>query len=172
LDLSGPHIGAHIRWGDKKSEALPVSARVYAHLLKEKADQLNTRTIFLMSDSSDAVHEIVDLLPDYHIKTTTPTYWKGNEMDSFFELPREERENQARLLILEMTIMSQSSHVVCTMSSNVCRLIQVIREQPPETMTGIDMLAPSWACSLARWLPFVQLEIEYCVDAHREWFPF
>lgn len=80
LDISEPFVGAHIRWGDKKTEATPVSSRVYASLLRDMAQKADTKSIFVMSDSREAVREIIDLLPEYNIKTTTPTTWHGNEM--------------------------------------------------------------------------------------------
>lgn len=177
LGVSSPFVGAHIRWGDKKTEALPVSGRVYAHLLREMADRANTRTIFVMSDSRDAVREMMDLLPEYDIKTTTPTSWHGNEMNSFFEMPLEDREDQVRLLILELSMMSQAESVVCTMSSNVCRLLQVLRLQPKDTLIGIDAKNPEttseaiW-CNFARLFLPVDSEIEYCMKINEEWFPF
>lgn len=101
-----------------------------------------------------------------------------SDRESFFELPLEQREDQTRLLILELSIMSEADYVICTMSSNVCRLLQSLRSaRDPNSLIGIDArdgktgLENFW-CFVARFFLSTEKEIEYCMDIDREWFPF
>ena len=43
-----------------------------------------------------------------------------------------------RKLIISITLMALSDYTVCTYSSNMCRLVQVIRTQPYSTVYGVD----------------------------------
>eukprot|EP01127_Copromyxa_protea_P009397 TRINITY_DN2216_c0_g1_i2.p1 TRINITY_DN2216_c0_g1~~TRINITY_DN2216_c0_g1_i2.p1 ORF type:complete len:359 (-),score=33.65 TRINITY_DN2216_c0_g1_i2:79-1155(-) len=150
LKLDGPFVGAHVRWGDKKSESNLISADAYALYLRKIAEKAQTKTIFVMSDSAAAITELQVLLPGFLIRTTTPPSWIGNDLKGWKDMSLEEREAQLVLLVLELTIMSQAEHVVCMMSSNVCRLLQLIRIQPEDTLLGIEITGTDkFAC---KWL--------------------
>jgi hypothetical protein len=167
----GPFVGGHVRWGDKKSESRLLSASVYAHYLKQSADRIPTKKIFVMSDSSRAISELTRLLPGYEIKSTTPPTWAGNNLASYKNLTLQDRESNNALLLLELTIMGQAEEVVCMMSSNVCRLLQILRVQDFDTLVGIEWTGASWGCTIfGRWSEF--LEAYFCVEPVGMWGPF
>lgn len=171
LRLEGPFVGAHVRWGDKKSESKLIPAAIYAYHLRKVANKIRTKDIYIMSDSSKAIEELQILLPEFNIRTTTPPSWLGNDLDSFKDKPVHEREGSLALLILELTIMSQADSVVCMMSSNVCRLLQTLRIQPAETLIGIEFRREdAWTCRHLSWNSF--LENYFCVDSQAGWGPF
>ena len=41
-------------------------------------------------------------------------------------------------LIVSLTVMSKADHVICTHSSNLCRLVQVLRTQPARSLVSLD----------------------------------
>lgn len=169
LNLNEPFVGVHVRWGDKKSESTLIPSSLYAHHLQEIASKANTKTIFVMSDSSLAIEELSRQLPTYDIRTTTPPSWNGNDLKGWKEMKLEEKEAHTVLLILELTIMSQAEGVVCMMSSNVCRLLQMLRAQPPATLRGIEMTGTdSSLCKLFGWMT-PSLQNRFCITVLDYW---
>jgi len=168
LGLNEQFVGVHVRWGDKISEAgRTISAGVYAYYLRKLADQAGTKTIFVMSDTSDAVVALSALLPGYELKSTTPASWKGNDGYAFMKYDLADREGRIRLLLAELSIMSEAAHVVCTPLSNVCRLLQQLRLLPHETLVGIDV-STSRFCGWLKFMGWGWWETQLCVS-ERAW---
>ena len=52
--------------------------------------------------------------------------------------PRNERRSSIFRVLAELQLLVGAAFVVGTFSSNVGRLVQTLRHQPPETMTSMD----------------------------------
>jgi hypothetical protein len=63
----------------------------------------------------------------------------GHKQPVFDRLPNDEKLRMTRVLIAELEILSRVKYVVCTFSSNICRFVQILRKQDPETVLSLDM---------------------------------
>jgi len=64
----------------------------------------------------------------------------GHNQKEFNLLNAEVKLNVTRMFIAELDVMTNAKGVVCTMSSNVCRLVQILRHQSEESVYSLDEL--------------------------------
>ena len=134
----------HIRRGDKNKEVPYVPIEKYL----ERIEAVNFRkkyratAIFLMCDGDQACEEFRNsssslgaryilitykaLLEQWGMTTNTERA-EGNSQDKFDRLPESDRLAQATELIVSAYIGALSSFVVCTYSSNFCRLVALLK---------------------------------------------
>ena len=139
------HIAVHVRRGDKiGSEAREVSVRKYIDRMEAVLAENESPTVFVASDDPLAIDEFRRLKPRWTF--TSVQHPRQNEARSrghlqarFDLLPSEEKQLQTRLLICELQMLVDARYVFCTMSSNVCRLVQILRHQHPATAISLDV---------------------------------
>jgi hypothetical protein len=62
----------------------------------------------------------------------------GHFQGRFNRLSRNETLFETRLFICELQMLVDAQYVLCAMSSNVCRLVQILRYQHPSTAISLD----------------------------------
>jgi hypothetical protein len=139
------YIGIHVRKGDKiEHEARAISLDKYIKsieriLLRNK----QIRHILVASDDHNVIEELRQLKPAWHFlrvleKSHRRTNATGHFQLHFDRLSKKEKLFETRLLICELQMLIDSDYVLCGMSSNVCRLIQILRHQHPSTLISLD----------------------------------
>jgi hypothetical protein len=97
--------------------------------------------IFVASDQHDVINELRYLRPhwqfvqlDSHVDRSI----YGHKQSTFNRLPSHTKLECTRHLLVELEILSRVNYVVCTFSSNICRFVQIIRNQKPDTVLSLD----------------------------------
>jgi hypothetical protein len=93
------------------------------------------------SDTPNVISELQQLRPrwDFIRLDQKLLQSRGHQQMSFNQLPVHLKTESARIFIAEIEILSRVKHVVCTFSSNVCRLVQTLRKQNPATIRSLDV---------------------------------
>ena len=135
------YIGIHIRKGDKlKKEAHEISLNKYINitqrlLIKNK----NIEKIFVASDDRLVIQQLRKLKPKWNfINIDRKLNRTGHFQSNFNQLSEKEKLNETRLFLCELQMLIDADYVLCGMSSNVCRLVQILRYQHPSTMISLD----------------------------------
>jgi len=139
------YIGIHVRKGDKiekEARAIPLDKYIKSIeriLIKNK----QIRHILVASDDHTVIEELRQLKPAWHFlsaleKSHQRTNTTGHFQLHFDRLSKKEKLFETRLLICELQMLIDSDYVLCGMSSNVCRLIQILRHQHPSTLISLD----------------------------------
>jgi len=139
------YFGVHIRWGDKYTQAKLLDVDYYIHKIEKLVEPNQEVKIFLMSDDEQSKHDLLHKRPKWKIFSLIPKNTHGNHQTSFTYSSVTFREENSHRLILELTLMAQAKYAFCTMSSNVCRLLQVLRTTEPSTLIPVDNMD---------WFPF------------------
>ena len=158
------YIGVHVRRGDKLvSEARAVPLLNYINRIEKIVQKNQSQNIFVASDDPSTIDDFRKLKPQWTFSSVSLTDQKrtgsnGHRQGEFNRLDRESKRFQTRLLICQLQMLIDANYVFCTMSSNICRLIQILRHQPPSTMISLDR---SW---YAAWpVPSIALVVIDCV---------
>ena len=138
------YIAVHVRRGDKLiKEAREVPLVQYIQKIEQTLPGKQFRPVFVASDDLAVPDEFSQLRPMwtfFSINNTIPyaSNYTGHTQFKFNSLPLDERMNQTRLLICEIQMLVDADYVFCTMSSNICRLVQALRHQDPSTAISLD----------------------------------
>ncbi|GAU88741.1 hypothetical protein RvY_01379 [Ramazzottius varieornatus] len=161
LDKNGRYFAVHIRRGDKlaakEMENVPIEkywekVASICKLLKNSCPH----NVFVMYDEPEELKSLKELavqdastrffdfpmlinstgrdLEDF-VSLSPPALFVKNDKNEWFKHTQE--------MLLSMTLLAMSDQLICTFSSNVCRLAALIRgDLNPETIHGLD--APTW----------------------------
>lgn len=139
------YIGIHVRKGDKlKSEARLTPLNRYITTIERALKGNGTvPQIFVASDDYTVVNELRQLKPTWnffslHDRNDRRRKSNGHFQGHFNRLPRNETLYETRLFLCELQMLTDARYVFCAMSSNVCRLIQILRSQHPSTVISMD----------------------------------
>eukprot|EP01133_Synstelium_polycarpum_P017732 gene17732-21143_t len=141
------YYAVHIRRGDKTIEAQLFNVSDYLSLLESTIKKIEGRTVtretegvnlYLASDDLDTVYaEVVALRPAWHI-FWIPGYkdlhHSGHVQADFNGKSKEERFQETAYLMTEIEVLTNSKIIICTLSSNICTLLQLLRTQPANTL--------------------------------------
>ena len=130
----------HIRRGDKFKEARAIPLEKYLMIIGRNR---SSPKIFVVSDDSTVVEQLRRLKPRWKFVSLDEFYPRrrkilGHFQANFNRLSREQKRNETRFLMCELQILIDSPYVLCGMSSNICRLIQILRHQHPSTVISLD----------------------------------
>ena len=138
------YIGVHVRRGDKlASEARAISLLNYIDRIEKIVEKNQSQTIFVASDDPSTIDGFRKLKPQWIFQSTSHTYrnrtsGNGHRQGDFNRLDREGKRFQTHLLICQLQMLIEANYVLCTMSSNICRLVQILRHQSPSTVISLD----------------------------------
>ncbi|CAF1066341.1 unnamed protein product [Adineta ricciae] len=143
--LPKTYIGIHVRKGDKLiKEAREIPLMEYITLIEAMVKRKKTiRHIFVASDDHTVIGQLRRLRPRWyfvgidrrkHRKTNTTGHYQKN----FDQLSEKDKIFETRLFMTEMQMLIDAKYVLCGMSSNVCRFIQLLRHQNPATLISLD----------------------------------
>ncbi|OQV20741.1 hypothetical protein BV898_05321 [Hypsibius exemplaris] len=146
--FDGAFVTVHIRRGDKITEREAASFPVVLFYRTLKRRCLNnpgvcSRTLLLLSDDEEASRQFKAVAGDCFRITDfqSEVARLGGDNAGTWNIPRDIHTNQAgfdwfsqdtrilhaREIIISMFLMAMSEYVVCTYSSNVCRLVALLR---------------------------------------------
>jgi hypothetical protein len=139
------YIGIHIRKGDKlKAEAREISLNKYITAI-ERILQTNKTSpqIFIASDDYTVISQFRQLKPTWnffslHDQNLQREKTTGHVQGRFNRLSKNQTLFETRLFICELQMLVDAHYVLCAMSSNVCRLVQILRYQHPSTAISLD----------------------------------
>ena len=141
------YIGIHIRKGDKKEEAPDIPLEEYINKIGQifQEGKQISKEIFVASDDFQVIGQLRQLkaewtflsLYDDHLQSFKTL---GHYQKTFNRLSKEQKLNETRLLMCELQMLINAQYVLCGMSSNVCRLVQILRYQDPSTAISMDQL--------------------------------
>ncbi|KAK9710277.1 hypothetical protein K7432_008542 [Basidiobolus ranarum] len=157
-------ISMHIRRGDKIGlEMGAITTSSYADVL---LDIYNTKysgrnvALFVFSDDDKAVEELRHLLAEYidieifilsdafrHVPDL-PMEWRpltqrqGYDQNVYRETDLDNRYRLTAEIITDMTLAATADEFICTFSSNIGRLVTLLRNQPLDTVYSLDK--PDW----------------------------
>lgn len=123
LGFKKPIVGVHVRRTDKLiREAGFHSLEEYMNPVNEYYDKLELtekvekRRVFLASDEPDVLREASEKYPHYEIIADYESTFKASNLTSRFST------NSLMGFLLDLHLLSISDFIVCTLSSEVCRL--------------------------------------------------
>lgn len=141
-ELNNNYISIHIRRGDKikelkNNEFTPLS-KFYDSIQKifndKKYPHLNEKntSILLVSDNINIIYELKKDKPNWNFVTTWPLNSSLYIKDEFEQglinrVPPVVRQAYGIGFIIELELMKLSEFVICTHSSNICRLIAQLK---------------------------------------------
>lgn len=141
LDDMQPFVAMHIRRGDKHFEIAPRATCEYADALEallRRHSQLEMRwAVFVASDEPTAVLATLAACPAVQRYNWTLKTWRHGGSHELSLGARRAGDAQVRLWA-ELRLLTRAAFVVCTFSSNVGRLVQLLRTQPAETLAPLD----------------------------------
>jgi hypothetical protein len=152
-------VGVHIRRGDKVSEtfSLPTLEAYLTEVLtiiNRVGAQRNEIVVFISSDNFHDEEEFKKVLDENGISATSlirPEQFKdslsfqrrasfGHHETTFNSESMSFKYSESIYFLAELEALARMDYLVCTFSSNVCRFLQVIRRQSPETVTSVDFV--------------------------------
>ena len=128
------YISLHVRRGDKLvREADIVSVDVFIATIEyRKWDQ---KHIFISSDDFSVIKEFRQKRPDWKLFTLTEEASKGHEQNQFNNLSNEEIYLKTQNFLKEINIHIAASSFVGSITSNVMKLISLIRNDKTTTFS-------------------------------------
>ncbi|CAF1401287.1 unnamed protein product [Rotaria magnacalcarata] len=139
------YIGIHIRKGDKlKSEAPSISLEKHIKSIENIFNKTKTiQNIFVASDDLTVIKQFRHLKPIWNFfqinyNNYQHTNRTGHFQSKFNRLSFERKLFETRLLMCELQMLINSQYVLCSMYSNMCRLLKILRYQHPATTISLD----------------------------------
>ncbi len=132
--------GIHVRRGDKLiEEASLFEVEKYIKIISEKTPHINT--IFIASDSYEVVEEFETHYPNYTLVTFIPESSMGHLQKNFNLSTKEQRFANTLLLLKDINFLTRSTIFVGTYSSNIGRLIALLRNDSFSYSVDVDWYA-------------------------------
>ena len=133
----GSYVAVHIRRGDKVAygEAEAIGVEKYQQAVMDYCVRAVKcpETVFVMSDDPTAVSELRGMLMNFTVVDEEQLFSKAKDVVDGIVEEREGSDEGKRLdarktvqLVVGLTIAARAEHVVCTFSSNLCRLIALL----------------------------------------------
>lgn len=137
-----PIVGIHVRRTDKlRGEAQNFSIEAYMEYAEEYFDQLeitqniSKRRVYICTDDPNAITELRTKYSHYEIYSNEKS---ATDADEYKRYSRSSFEN----LLHEIEILTLCSYVVCTLSSNICRLVyenfEALYSDPIKRLKSLD----------------------------------
>eukprot|EP01133_Synstelium_polycarpum_P012851 gene12851-15092_t len=142
------YYAIHVRRGDKIKEARFYNVTDYLSLLETTIKKIEGHTVtkdttgvnlFVASDDIDTVFpEVQALRPNWHIfRIPENSPHAGQNATIFMTKSIEERFQETAYLMTEIEVLINSKILICTLSSNICTLLQLLRTQPANTLDSL-----------------------------------
>jgi hypothetical protein len=126
------YIAIHIRRGDKISELAsgeytPLTS--FYNSIEINKQQLNTSKIFVMSDDISIMKNLTEDRPDWEFVSVDGTFNNNVSFNQgiFNDQNMFDRQEDGISLVIQIELMRLADHVICTHSSNICRVISILR---------------------------------------------
>lgn len=125
--VRGPFVAAHIRRGDKKTEADYVPAALYAKAIKKLACDL--RNVYIATDDHSTVEQLIDALgPGFNVYCSANDHvFRGYNQTAFNDSTAEQRRQKTLEFFVELESLFDSTLFFGTPTSNVFNLVQYMK---------------------------------------------
>lgn len=154
VQLSEPYVALHVRRGDKNKERPLVPLEQYARAVKLLANE--TTAVFVATDDGSVLTEL-----RYYLRGRTVVSVeeaknrKGHVQAAMNRVYLKNNVARVVTLLAEIEIMRGASLFICTFSSNLGRLVHLLRWQRADSSVSLD---DRWDAGVA-WRTFGQ---QYC----------
>ena len=143
------YAAIHVRRGDKQVEAifLPIIDYVVGieKLVNKDTEvfideKLNRMRVFVASDDlNGTLPQLRKLRPEWEfLYRKTAENSTGHRQHLFNALPPEKKLQKTLELITDIEFLRGSKYMACTISSNLCRLLQSLRKAPYGSFSTLD----------------------------------
>lgn len=139
--VGGEFAAVHIRRGDKLREATPVATCAYAERLAQLSDHATGLHVFVATDAPDSVGELRRCPPSARLGWHVHSLLQGQVLQNTRTAQPTGRAVVYRLWA-DIAMLVRAKWSVVTFSSNMGRLVQLLRDQPEATCASLD--APAW----------------------------
>jgi hypothetical protein len=127
--------GLHIRTGDKitTGEMIAIPFTKYLDAIKQYQLQSGkqTLTIYLMTDSLSVLQYFKEKKESSWTLVSLPPaipFEKGHDQKTYNSNPTKVKQDAFTLFMTELHILKSCPHIICTFSSNIGRLLDLIRD--------------------------------------------
>jgi hypothetical protein len=162
--MNGPYIAVHMRFGDKWTENRLFEVMDYIYAV-ERLEWDGLMNVFVATDTYSALEEFIRLRPDwniFYVNYTLPTNCSlfpsmilpesnvncstvsGYYRELFLTLDFKVRKEATVYLLAELDMLRNADRVICTLSSNMCILTQLLRTQKLDTLVSLDEINEQW----------------------------
>lgn len=128
------YIGLHIRRGDKlikEAEYIPISNYISVIEMLE----LESLPIFIATDDYSVVTELYKLRPLWKIHSLSNPILSGHDQDVYNAQSKEKIYNSTNSFLTEIDILIQANIYIGTITSNVSKVISLLRNCKTKTFT-------------------------------------
>eukprot|EP01129_Flabellula_baltica_P001418 TRINITY_DN1130_c0_g1_i3.p1 TRINITY_DN1130_c0_g1~~TRINITY_DN1130_c0_g1_i3.p1 ORF type:complete len:321 (-),score=63.71 TRINITY_DN1130_c0_g1_i3:513-1475(-) len=122
-------VGMHIRRGDKQSETEILGVEHYISKAQELAGDREIKYYVASDDIESVIQEINEIDEESDVFYDDQVNHKGHDQAKFNKLSKEERKNEALELISSLEGFLKCDIIICTFSSNICRLLAILSEK-------------------------------------------
>lgn len=142
---SSRYIGVHIRRGDKGKEKVPIPIEEYVASIK--AIDSNGMPLFLASDDGRVLQQLKQYFPDRTIAVVRTSKVRKGHLQRDLNRQRGKATQRAVVeLLAEIEMLRSATWFIGTFSSNLGRLVHVLRSHDPKTSISLD---DRWAPGVA-----------------------
>ena len=149
-------ISLHIRRGDKikAQEAGFIPDEKFIDAIQNLYDQENiqeinnTRIIYIASD--DSLSNMKQILPPNYIMKHLPPRYLSEGLQSYFTL--NVKSIIIESILIDINLLAHTNFTICTMSSNICRLIHLLKNAIPPYNTTKKVISLDYQDFFRRYI--------------------
>ncbi|KAI0565822.1 Alpha-(1,6)-fucosyltransferase [Gracilaria domingensis] len=144
-NLPPQYLAVHIRRGDKAKERPLVPLRRYVEAIKLM--QNSNGTVFIATDDGSVIKTMREQLAGRRVVSVTAAQErKGHIQKLMNRMYLKQNEERVVALLAEIEMMRKATVFIGTFSSNLGRLVHVLRDQEAESSVSLD---DKWAPGVA-----------------------
>jgi hypothetical protein len=139
------YIAIHLRRGDKvrgaTRESSEIDLKKWSREIMSQVGRLRCNTLFVATDSGNALREIRRLLPQVHIRTTSDEAQQSFDQNAYNRMGFDTVGTDVARLITDITLLSGAEYYFGTSSSNVTKLVRLMGQDNWTDMEGPSPIA-------------------------------
>lgn len=159
------YVGLHIRRGDKMTETKPVLLSVYIHAVTILASK-NDTPVFVATDDGTVLPSLRKLMPGRKVLSLAGVEKRHGHLQKHVNARYLNRNYQHVVeLIAEIEALRHATWFVGTFSSNLARLVHVLRYQHLDTSVSLDdrwQPGPAWKTFGQPYCEGLEKNVRFC----------
>lgn len=167
LPRNGSYVGLHIRRGDKNKEVPFIPVQQYIEAIDRVVP--HHLLIFLSSDDGSVLDEVKALSKRQVLSLQSLSFRRGHNQRKQNRRSMKSNREPVEELLAEIEVLAVAEWFVGTFSSNMGRLVHILRDELPEKSLSLD---DCWKPGVAHYtfnLPYCDSNLSnpvYCAGAH------
>lgn len=165
LPTNSEYVGLHIRRGDKMTETKPVPLSLYVRAVAILATT-NDTSVFVATDDGAILPSLRKLMPGRKVLSIAGVEKRRGHLQKDANARYLNRNYQHVVeLIAEVEALRHATWFVGTFSSNLARLIHVLRYQHPDTSVSLDdrwQPGPAWKTFGQPYCESMERNVQFC----------